>query len=81
MKKTAIFSIAMVMLFASTAQSSAFYRHRHYNHYYTSSDGYRVHGPDRNHHHMSAHCGDGSISHSHHHRGTCSHHHGVAWWG
>jgi len=53
--------------------------------HYTNSDGKRVHTPA----HVvgggipagaSAKCGDGSYSFSLHHRGTCSHHGGVAEW-
>lgn len=53
--------------------------------HYTNSDGKRVHSPA----HVvgggipagaSAKCGDGSYSFSLHHRGTCSHHGGVAQW-
>jgi hypothetical protein len=50
--------------------------------YYRSSDGSMVHRPERrgHHGHEAAICGDGTHSYSHHHRGTCSHHHGVAKW-
>ena len=58
-----------------------FVEHRHYlNH-----DGQVVHSPA----HTttgavpagaSARCGDGTLSFSQHHRGTCSHHGGVATW-
>lgn len=53
--------------------------------YYTNSTGHLVHRPVFTHHHhvpkgASAHCGDGSYSFSQHHRGTCSHHGGVASW-
>lgn len=52
------------------------------NGYYRSSDGSLVHGPkcgaDLS--GATAICRDGSHSFSHHHRGTCSRHHGVARW-
>jgi hypothetical protein len=51
--------------------------------HYLNSSGHDIHSPscDSQHlNHVTAHCGDGSISSSEHHRGTCSHHHGVAYW-
>jgi hypothetical protein len=53
--------------------------------HYTNVDGKVVHSPA---HTVSgqppvgatAHCRDGSYSFSQHHRGTCSHHGGVASW-
>ncbi len=67
------------LFFVSPAEA---YSHRgHASHgYYRSVDGYRVHGPDYNRHNVSAHCGDGTLSHSRHHRGTCSGHGGVEHW-
>jgi hypothetical protein len=52
--------------------------------HYINSSGHLIHSPScygQHIHHISAHCRDGSISSSEHHRGTCSHHHGVAYWG
>ena len=54
------------------------------SHYYRSVDGSMVHGPTRgnqNYGPVTARCGDGTRSFSHHHQGTCSHHGGVAAWG
>jgi len=51
--------------------------------YYTNRDGYRVHRPVYRDHRpsgASARCRDGSWSFSMNHRGTCSHHGGVASW-
>jgi len=51
--------------------------------YYRSVDGSMVHGPTRGNQDygaVTARCRDGSRSFSHHHRGTCSHHGGVAGW-
>jgi hypothetical protein len=52
--------------------------------YYRSTDGSMVHRPAKqpsNHYGPeTAVCRDGSHSYSHHHRGTCSHHGGVAEW-
>jgi Protein of unknown function (DUF3761) len=52
--------------------------------YYRSVDGSEVHTPT---HYPSSRygretalCEDGTQSYSHHHRGTCSHHGGVARW-
>lgn len=55
--------------------------HRHY----TNSDGYDVHSPAKSLNGQvpagaSAQCRDGTYSFSQHHRGTCSHHGGVAVW-
>lgn len=51
--------------------------------YYTNSRGNRVHRPvyrDRQPIDATAKCRDGSWSFSQSHRGTCSHHGGVAAW-
>lgn len=52
--------------------------------YYRASDGMMVHGPTRDRNpaygRVSAFCRDGTQSYSHHHRGTCSGHGGVARW-
>lgn len=68
-------------------------RHSHNSHHhsngsgsadtYTNVDGRRVHRPVFTHRAprgASAQCRDGSYSFSLHHRGTCSHHGGVARW-
>lgn len=51
--------------------------------YYRSTDGSMVHRPTRGNQDygsVTARCTDGSRSFSHHHRGTCSRHGGVARW-
>ena len=51
--------------------------------YYRSTDGSMVHRPTRgntDYGPVTAICGDGSRSFSHHHEGTCSHHGGVSEW-
>jgi hypothetical protein len=52
--------------------------------YYRSSDGTLVHRPTRQANPefgpVTADCRDGTHSYSHHHRGTCSGHGGVAEW-
>ncbi|MGI4945760.1 MAG: DUF3761 domain-containing protein, partial [Janthinobacterium lividum] len=51
--------------------------------YYRSTDGSMVHSPTKgngNYGRVTARCGDGSNSFSHHHQGTCSHHGGVSSW-
>lgn len=51
--------------------------------FYTNSQSEAVHRPMRVNQAppgASAQCGDGSYSFSAHHRGTCSHHGGVAQW-
>lgn len=54
------------------------------NGFYQASDGEMVHGPTRGcnpvYGWVSAACRDGTQSYSHHHRGTCSGHGGVAAW-
>jgi hypothetical protein len=55
--------------------------HRHY----TNVSGQWVHSPSKTRDGRApagwtAHCSDGSYSFSEHHRGTCSHHGGVATW-
>lgn len=52
-------------------------------HYYTNSDGQRVHSPVQASSApagVTARCRDGSYSFSQHRQGTCSHHGGVAQW-
>ena len=51
-------------------------------HYYVNSYGHLVHSPScgEEHRKRTAECDDGSVSFSEHHRGTCSHHGGVAHW-
>src|SRR5579872_6488466 len=54
-----------------------------HSHYYTNSDGQKVPSPERSSTvpaGATAQCKDGSYSFSQHHRGTCSHHGGVAKW-
>ena len=51
--------------------------------YYTNVDGHQVHRPMRANRApagWTAKCRDGSYSFSENHRGTCSHHGGVAVW-
>lgn len=70
---------ASLLLLTSPAQA---YRHG-YGEYYQSTDGTMVHRPTRgntDYGPVTAICGDGSRSFSHHHQGTCSHHGGVASW-
>lgn len=70
MKRTAL--VAASVLLAVTPALA-------YGAYYRSSDGSTVHVPYRSAHKgETAVCRDGSHSMSHHHRGTCSHHGGVA---
>ncbi len=64
---------AAVMLAAAPASA--------HDTWYRSTDGSSVHVPYREAQvGETAVCGDGTHSMSHHHRGTCSHHHGVARW-
>ena len=71
--------VALMLLAISPADA---YRHGSRG-YYRSVDGSMVHRPTRgniDYGRVSAVCGDGSRSFSHHHQGTCSHHGGVASW-
>jgi hypothetical protein len=68
-------SVAAILL-ATTTPAAA-------DPYYTNVDHHRVHRPvhsNRAPQGASAHCRDGTYSFSQHHRGTCSHHGGVAGW-
>ncbi len=74
MKLAAIF--AALVLFAAPAEARR-------GGYYRSVDGSMVHGPTRGNQDygpVTARCRDGTRSFSHHERGTCSHHGGVAGW-
>ena len=82
MRQFAMFGLAAAILLAvGCCQAEA--RWKTHRGHYTNSDGIRVHVP---HYggaslvHRAAICGDGTASHSYHHRGTCSHHHGVRRW-
>jgi hypothetical protein len=71
--RTLVFVAALAML-AGPA-------HAYRGGYYRSVDGSMVHGPTRGNQDygpVTARCRDGTRSFSHHHRGTCSHHGGVA---
>jgi hypothetical protein len=51
--------------------------------YYTNANGHRVHRPVHSNQRpagATAQCRDGAYSFSENHRGTCSHHGGVANW-
>src|SRR5690348_10100065 len=53
--------------------------------YYINSSGQKVHRPEHTQGNAApagatAQCRDGTFSFSQHHRGTCSHHGGVAQW-
>jgi hypothetical protein len=70
---------ALVLMNASPA--SAFQPDSH--EYYRSTDGTMVHRPTKgnvDYGRVTAICGDGSRSFSHHQQGTCSHHGGVSGW-
>ena len=70
---------AMLMLVLPTSQAEAYACN---NRHYVNSSGHVVHSPScgREHLRREAICRDGSVSFSEHHRGTCSHHHGVERW-
>jgi hypothetical protein len=79
--QTAILALVAVSLLAAPAQA----RKRAYAHddTYTNVDGHTVHRPVGSATPppgWTAQCRDGSYSFSEHHRGTCSHHGGVARW-
>jgi hypothetical protein len=89
------FSLALLMLAASSLSTGVDARARHHapastystydsgSDYYTNVDGNRVHRPVRGDSRPSgatARCADGSWSFSQNHRGTCSHHGGVSQW-
>lgn len=75
-------ALAALAFCAITSPVGAYSSYGHASHrYYMSSDHHLVHGPDYNRHNVSAHCRDGTLSHSRHHRGTCSGHGGVGHWG
>jgi hypothetical protein len=80
MKLFALAGLAVVCLTAAPADAYYSCRATHTcasHSYYRSVDSHIVHGPDYNLHNVSAHCADGTLSHSRHSRGTCSHHGGV----
>lgn len=73
---------AMALVAVIAGQSSGALAYACNNGHYVNSSGHWVHSPTctgaPGHH--EAICRDGSESHSEHHRGTCSHHGGVARW-
>jgi hypothetical protein len=71
---------AVFVLAAGAAEARG---HHSSSDYYTNSSGHEVHRPvhaSRAPSGWSAQCRDGTYSFSEHHRGTCSHHGGVARW-
>ena len=75
-------SLTTVLLAFLLLFSSAFGQHRH-RRTYRNTEGRRVHSPVFRKSipaGATARCGDGSYSFSRNHRGTCSHHGGVAQW-
>jgi hypothetical protein len=75
-----LLEVVFVIGFASQAGVALAYECN--NNHYVNSSGHLVHSPScgREPLHHAADCRDGSISYSEHHRGTCSHHGGVAHW-
>ena len=75
MRILAALALALAFAFGANAQGSG--------DYYTNSEGHHVHRPVHARHvpaGATARCRDGTFSFSEHHRGTCSHHGGVAVW-
>jgi hypothetical protein len=73
---------AAAIVAALASQSSHALAYACNNRHYVNSSSHWVHSPtcssEPGHH--TAQCRDGSESFSEHHRGTCSHHGGVAHW-
>jgi len=78
---TAVLALVAVSLVAAPAEAR---KHAYADaDTYTNVDGHQVHRPVRSGSPppgWTAQCRDGSYSFSEHHRGTCSHHGGVARW-
>ncbi len=77
-------SVTSAFAYRAPAQNPDESRLQEHGHY-TNRSGARVHSPAHARNGgvpagATAHCGDGSYSFSQHHRGTCSHHGGVAEW-
>jgi hypothetical protein len=73
---------ALLVLLALAGQTREALAYSCNDRHYVNSSGHFVHSPScgREHLTQAAVCRDGSVSFSEHHRGTCSHHHGVAHW-
>lgn len=89
MKTTFIVALGLALLAPANAEARRpHWSHNHAvstggNEYYTARSGHQVHRPVQANSAPSgatARCGDGSWSFSESHRGTCSHHGGVASW-
>ena len=74
--------LAAVLLIGFAGQSGEALAYACNSNYYANSSGHLVHSPScgREPYQHTADCRDGSVSFSEHHRGTCSHHGGVAHW-
>jgi Protein of unknown function (DUF3761) len=73
--------IAFAMLLAAFLGYSAYHWPGRVSHsFYQSVDGLWVHGPDYDPHNVTAHCRDGTLSHSRHQWGTCNYHGGEEHW-
>jgi hypothetical protein len=75
---------ALAASLAAIILSTNAYAYECNDNHYVNRDGVEVHspscGPQHDQESPTADCRDGSISYSHHHSGTCSHHGGVARW-
>lgn len=83
MKHFLALAFAGAVLLPSALEARNYHHHAYHDTpgYYTNVDGNRVHRPMHSRSQTagtSAVCRDGSQSFSRHHRGTCSHHGGVA---
>ena len=76
----AVLALAVCLMMVGQAPKAQAYECN--NRHYLNSSGHWVHSPtcESEPGHHTAECRDGSVSFSEHHRGTCSHHGGVAHW-
>jgi Protein of unknown function (DUF3761) len=76
--------LAAVLAIGVAAQIGEAIAYECNDNHYVNRDGDEVHspscGPPHDRESPTAQCRDGSVSYSHHHRGTCSYHGGVARW-
>jgi Protein of unknown function (DUF3761) len=76
MKPLAVIGLMAAIFIAPPTESYSRGSHDH-----DGDHGFRVDRTDYNQRDVSAHCKDRTLSHSHHYRGACYGHGGVAhWW-
>jgi hypothetical protein len=83
-KHSKLLIVIVIILWSATEPAVYAQGYNNNNQWYRSSNGDEVYSPSQQYQSQdgqeTAECNDGTVSYSHHHRGTCSHHGGVEEW-